>query len=127
MQETFLKAWQHLDSFRGDGCFEGWLIRICRNTIYDLSDRERRRPTAGLAEVERTEPTTTDDGMTEIWDLVEHLPLDQREAVVLVTVLGYSYEDAGAVLDVPVGTVRSRVHRGRARLTHDWDEALAVA
>ena len=49
---------------------------------------------------------------------INKLPPDQREVVVLCGVLGYDYESAAAVLDIPIGTVRSRLHRGRAALAH---------
>ena len=125
VQETFFKVWQHLDSFRGDGSFEGWILRICRNTLFDLEARERRRTTTTLDA--GGEPSSHPDQRGELWDLLGPLPRDQREALVLVGVFGYSYEDTAAILDVPVGTIRSRLHRARHALAGALDAVEHVA
>lgn len=121
VQETFLRAWRYLDSFRGDGSFEGWLIRICRHCVIDLERTERRhaRPVdLPVAEVR-------DQGSTaELTDLMTTLPSEHREVLVLCAVLGYDYEAAAAVLDLPVGTVRSRLSRARKRLADDLRDAV---
>lgn len=120
VQETFLRAWRYLDSFRGEGSFEGWLIRICRRCVIDLDRAERRRshPIDIPVAEERGHGSTV-----ELGELVVALPLDQREVVVLCGLLGYDYETAAAVLDIPVGTVRSRLSRARARLAGDLRRA----
>ncbi|MEM9133315.1 MAG: RNA polymerase sigma factor [Actinomycetota bacterium] len=114
VQETFLRAWVYLDSFRGSGSFEGWLIRICRRCIFDLQARHQRNcelmkrgcgPTAQAA-----------DHTSEVYALVDTLSLEQREVLVLCGILGYDYETASTILDLPIGTVRSRLHRARAAL-----------
>ena len=126
-QETFLRAWRYLDSFRGTGSREGWLLRICRNSVYDLEAKERRGVPADRADVirlDRPGPAAAiaapdaDPGLFEsdVVELINQLPVDHREILVLCGVLGYSYEDAAAVLDVPVGTVRSRLSRARQGL-----------
>lgn len=128
VQETFLRAWRHLDSFRGTGSREGWLLRICRNAIYDLEAKERRSVPAEDAMVVRLdhEPLGSDgvaapfdiDELAgiQVSELLNHLPVLQREVVVLCAMLGYSYEAAAEVLDTPVGTVRSRLSRARHSL-----------
>ncbi len=118
VQETFLKAWRHLDKFRGEGSFEGWLIRICRRCVLDLEAKERRVAelvdrTTRLANVSHITPP---DHGSEMLTLVEALPAAQREVVVVCGLLGYDYETAATILDVPVGTVRSRLHRARKRI-----------
>jgi RNA polymerase sigma-70 factor (ECF subfamily) len=113
VQETFLRAWRYLDSFRGEGSFEGWLIRICRRCVIDLARAEQRQ--AQLVDV--PSPEIHDHGSTlEVSSRVAALPKEQREVLVLCGVLGYDYETAAAVLDLPVGTVRSRLSRARQRL-----------
>lgn len=113
VQETFLRAWRYLDSFRGEGSFEGWLIRICRRCVIDLQRAEHRRSRPSELPV----PEGRDHGSTlEVTALMESLPVEQREVLVLCGVLGYDYETAALVLDIPVGTVRSRLSRGRERL-----------
>lgn len=120
IQETFLRAWRYLDSFRGDGSFEGWLVRICRRCVFDLESRERRSAAVFDAvsldqmAVIRIQPP---DHRGETMSLLASLPADQREVIVMCGMLGYDYEAAAAVLDIPIGTVRSRLHRARAALT----------
>jgi RNA polymerase sigma-70 factor, ECF subfamily len=116
--ETFLRAWKYIDSFRADGSFEGWLLRICRRCVIDQANRHR--PTEELDErAQRCDPGSA-EGLTEITDLLRTLPLPQREVLVLCSVLGYTYEQVADLLDVPIGTVRSRVNRARAT----FDESL---
>ena len=117
-QETFLRAWRYLDSFRGSGSFEGWLIRICRNVLIDAAGRERtwRDALHGDNALARLAGAETAEADAEVWALIAGLPLAQREVVVLCGVLGYSYDGAAEILAVPVGTVRSRLHRARQAL-----------
>lgn len=113
-QNTFLRAWKYLDSFRGDGSFEGWLIRICRRCILDLESRSRRNDE--LARCQPHEEVQAPDFRPETQALIQGLVPEQREVIVLCGILGYDYATAALVLDIPVGTVRSRLHRARAAL-----------
>lgn len=115
VQETFIRAWRHLDSFAGRGSVEGWLIRICRNCVFGLEQRERRERAlaAELPRIGTEHPVDTYDLVA----LLKLVPMDQREVLVLHGVLGYDYETMSKILDVPIGTIRSRLHRGRRRLT----------
>lgn len=120
-QETFLRAWQHLDSFRGDGSAQGWLIRICRNWLINEARRQQRqdRLRDRIGSVRRLESASTAseaESHTELYDAIARLPLVHREAIALCGVLGFDYETAAATLDVPVGTIRSRLNRGRNAL-----------
>ena len=126
VQETFLRAWRYLDSYRSSGSFEGWLLTICRRCVIDLAQREQRHPVAEAAradEAPRSVPHQAPDHSGDVLDLVAGLPLPQREVLVLCGWLGYDYEEAATLLEVPVGTVRSRLHRARAAL----DESLRSA
>ena len=114
VQDTFLRAWKYLDSFRGDGSVEGWLIRICRRCVFDLERREKRN--RDLAEHHDTAVVEHPDHRSETLALLVSLPPEQREVIALCGLLGYDYSSASAILDVPVGTVRSRLHRARAAL-----------
>ena len=108
VQETFLRAWKYRESFRATGSFEGWLIRICRNCLIDLA---ARTPVDLTAEIpDRGEST---DGVNDLYDLLRRLPLHQREVVAVCALLGYDYAGAAELLGVPIGTVRSRLHRAR--------------
>lgn len=115
VQNTFVRAWKYLDSFRGNGSFEGWLIRICRRCIIDLENRQRRDTELATTRARRPHPQAPDH-RAETLALVTDLPAEQREVIVICGILGYDYDSAAAILDIPVGTVRSRLHRGRAAL-----------
>lgn len=122
VQETFLRAWKYFDSFRGDGSFEGWLIRICRRCIVDLAQREQRSQAAPIPAIAQAP-----DHQAETMMLIEGLSAQHREVLALCGLLGYDYETAGRVLDVPVGTVRSRLSRARAALGEALDQRHEAA
>lgn len=107
------------------GNFEGWLSRITTNTFLDRVRKQQRRPTVPLPEEPDRVMVGSPDIESEIAarDLPDHLQRlladlspDYRAVVVLKDVMGFSYEEIADFLDVPVGTVRSRIHRGRGRL-----------
>jgi RNA polymerase sigma-70 factor (ECF subfamily) len=112
VQETFARAWKYLESYAGDGSFEGWLLRICRNCIIDMANRPL---TTSLA-VDEHDLLEPPDCSIELHLLVDRLTLAQREAVVLCGVLGYDYQGAADLLGVPIGTIRSRLSRARDAL-----------
>jgi RNA polymerase sigma-70 factor (ECF subfamily) len=112
VQETFLRAWKYQDSYSNRGSFEGWLLRICRNCVIDQAAREARQ----VRSVDEREIHVEPDHASEIHELLDRLPLPQREVVLLCRFLGYEYEAAALILDVPVGTVRSRLNRAREAL-----------
>lgn len=114
VQETFLRAWKYFDSYDGRGSFEGWLIRICRNCLVDLASRPLPEPRRALPDV-----AVGPDSSHDVYDLLERLPLPQREVLALCGMLGYDYESAASLLEVPVGTVRSRLHRAREALRRE--------
>jgi RNA polymerase sigma-70 factor, ECF subfamily len=118
VQETFLRAWKYRDTFRAKGSFEGWLIRICRNCVIDLAARSPAQPTADLPE--RAEHPDT---LHDLYDLLGRLPVRQREVVALCGLLGYDYVGAAELLDVPIGTVRSRLHRARTAIAEQLADA----
>lgn len=112
------------------GNLEGWLSRITTNTFLDRVRAQKRRPTVPLPEEPERVMAGSPDVHAELSSrhLPDHLQRlllelapDYRVAVVLKDVLGFSYEEIAESIDVPIGTVRSRIHRGRARLR----EALA--
>ena len=121
VQEAFVKAYRTAGSFRGDALFTTWLHRIVVNACLDLMRRNRVRPTSPLDDQAATVADPADPiGRTELGhDVVRALARitpDQRAAIVLVDVEGYSVEEAASVLGVAAGTVKSRCHRGRAQL-----------
>jgi RNA polymerase sigma-70 factor, ECF subfamily len=127
VQETLLKAWNHLDSFQEGTNLRAWLFTILRNTYFSECRRRRR-------EVEDRDGSKAGDlavhpgqhGHLDMQDFrraLNGLPPDQREALVLVGAAGFSYEEAAAVSGCAVGTIKSRVNRARTKLV----ELLGVA
>ncbi len=125
VQEVLLRVRRGLATYQ-PGSFEGWLWRITRNAFLDDVRRQKRRPTAPLPdEVDRWERASSDSADAEyarislgddIQKALLELPVDFREAVVLCDVVGLSYEEIAQAVAVPIGTVRSRIHRGRKML-----------
>ncbi len=124
VQEVLLRVRRGLASYK-PGNFEGWLSRITTNAFLDRVRKQKRRPTVPLPDEPDRVLAGSPDLESEMAanDLPEHLQLllmelapDYRVAVVLKDVLGYSYEEISEFTDVPVGTVRSRIHRGRGKL-----------
>ena len=121
VQEAFVKAYRTVGSFRGDALFTTWLHRIVVNACLDLMRRSRTRPTVSLDEstslvTDPADPIGRLDLGHDVVAALTRINADQRVAIVLVDVEGYSVDEASAVLGVPVGTVKSRCHRGRVQL-----------
>lgn len=125
VQDVLLRVQRGLATYQ-PGSMEAWLSRITTNAFLDGVRRQKRRPTTPLPEDDPERVLPTAESAAEALDaavLPEHLqlalrdlPEDYRAAVVLCDVLDFSYEEIASALEIPVGTVRSRIHRGRARL-----------
>lgn len=109
-QETFLRAFRFLGSFRGDAKFTSWLFRIARNCAMDAI-RARR------AHLEREPPPpagpSDPQARLELRTALDAVSDEHREPFLLIEVFGLSYREAADVLGVRVGTVKSRMHRAR--------------
>jgi RNA polymerase sigma-70 factor (ECF subfamily) len=117
VQETFLKAFRHLSRYKGRSKFSTWLFSIARNCAYDELRRSARIDrTAGRLELERPREAGDETTGVEVREAVNSLPIELREPIVLIDVFGNSYRDAAEVMGLPVGTVKSRVHRAREQL-----------
>ncbi len=117
-RDAVVRAYQALGGFEGTGSLEAWLFRVARSAAIDHVRRSRRRPQIDRDDIDRRD-LRVDAGVTGESDLhllISALDADVREAFVLTQVVGCSYDDAARVLDVPVGTIRSRVHRARRQL-----------
>jgi RNA polymerase sigma-70 factor (ECF subfamily) len=112
-QETFLRAWRALPRYHAESSVRTWLLAIARNTAIDALRAARRRPqtTALLDHSGHVEPDATALVATE--QLLAALDPDRRTALFLTQILGLSYAEAADICRVPVGTIRSRVARGR--------------
>ena len=124
VQEVLLRVRRGLASYR-PGSMEGWLSRITTNVFLDEVGRRKRRPADALPDdPDRVLPASPapDDALAaaalpdHVQAALLRLPDDYRAAVVLCDVAGLSYAEIADALGVPVGTVRSRIHRGRALL-----------
>jgi RNA polymerase sigma-70 factor (ECF subfamily) len=129
-QEAFLSAYRHLPDFRG-GAFRSWLLRIAANASYDLHRQRKRRPSDSLDRelegeahtVEVVDAAPGPEAVTlthEFGDLLQEglleLPEDQRLAVVLCDLYEYDYQAIAQATGAELGTVKSRINRGRRRL-----------
>jgi RNA polymerase sigma-70 factor (ECF subfamily) len=121
VQDAFVKAYRTASTFRGDSAFTTWLHRIVVNACLDQMRRGKVRPTLPLDETtsaiaDPADPVARIDLGGVVVNALARISPEQRVAIVLVDLEGYSVEEAAAVLDVPVGTVKSRCHRGRVQL-----------
>jgi RNA polymerase sigma-70 factor, ECF subfamily len=118
VQETLLKAWNHLESFQEGTNLRAWLFTILRNTYF--SDCRRRRREVEDREGKKAAELAIHPGQQghlDMQDFRRALNLLQREALVLVGAAGFSYEEAASVSGCAVGTIKSRVNRARTKLT----------
>jgi len=124
-QEVFVRVFRSLSSYT-PGTFEGWLHRITTNLFLDTARRKQRIRFEGLGDdvaqrlagSELTPAQVFDERHldSDVQAALKALPPDYRAAVVLCDIEGFSYEEIAATLGVKLGTVRSRIHRGRAQL-----------
>jgi RNA polymerase sigma-70 factor (ECF subfamily) len=135
-QETFVKAWRALGRFKGEARFSTWLTRIainqCRNELRKRTTVKHTRPLSLDERVPGTEmgrAETVASNAAAAWEVargrevgsafrsvMDALEPDVREVLILTEVETLSYEDVAELLEVPVGTVRSRLHRARAEV-----------
>lgn len=115
-QETYLRVIGALPRFAARSSARTWLLSLARRVWVDNIRYDMARPKKSHAEVENVD-APTESAWSEWVDmriLIDALPSDRREALVLTQVLGFSYEEAAKIADVRVGTIRSRVARARA-------------
>lgn len=116
LQDALISAFRAADRFRGDSAVTTWLHRIVVNACLDRVRRAKSRPTVELPEIDLPLAEIDTDTVLDVHAALAHLPADQRAALVLVDMQGYPVADAATILGVPVGTVKSRCARGRAKL-----------
>ncbi len=117
-QEAFLRAYKNIRSFRGEAKFSTWLYRIAYNCFRE--DARRRKELVGIEEARwerELDPQTTDPALRhDLMHALSLLPLHERTAILLCCQNGLSHEEAARVLDIPLGTVKTNVLRGREKL-----------
>ncbi len=125
VQEALLRAWGNIGSYQEGTNLKAWLFTILRNNYFSMYRKQRREiedvhgnASAKLA-VHPEQLGHMD--FEDFWVALQKLPNDQREALILVTADGMSYQEAARVCDCAVGTIKSRVNRGRSRLARALD------
>jgi RNA polymerase sigma factor (sigma-70 family) len=117
-QEAFVRAYKNLRSFRGEARFSTWLYRIAYNCFRE--DARRRKELVGINEEQwqaEADPQTVDPALRhDLMQALNLLPLHEYSAVILCCQNGLSHEEASRVLDIPLGTVKTNVLRGREKL-----------
>ena len=137
VQDAFVQAFLKLDGFQRSSTFYTWLYRIAFNVA--ATERRRRRPAASVEHIRETtgmEPIDDGDGPTEklerdercrqVRQAIAELSEEHRDILVLREIDGFCYETIADILDLPVGTVRSRLHRARLQLREQLKEVLLV-
>jgi RNA polymerase sigma-70 factor (ECF subfamily) len=142
VQETYLKAYRGFGGYKEGTNLKAWLYRILTNTFINSYRAKKRRPDEteldevedlylyrrlGGLEAAQAGRSAEDELMdwftdTEVKDAIEHLPENFRLAVLLADVEGFSYKEIAEILDIPIGTVMSRLHRGRKALQKELYE-----
>lgn len=136
VQEAFIKAYRSLDGFRGQSSFSTWIYKIATNLCIDHARARKRRPQSAYSLDEPYEKDGDEGGGREIADdrfepgkgverdemrqlvreTVASMPEKQRQVLVMCDLQGMAYEDIAAALDIPLGTVKSRIFHARADL-----------
>ncbi len=128
-QDSFVQAYRRLSSFRGDSHFYTWIFRIARNLA--ISRIRSRKSTASLyqengslRDIESSDsapqrPLDVEETVTQVQRALARLEEDQRTILVLREFDGLEYEAIAEILEIPVGTVRSRLHRARHQLKEE--------
>ncbi len=137
-QQAFVSAWKNLDSFRQDSGFYSWLYRIAVNAAH-TSRRRQRLNMSSLDELRSAGRMTKDprpaaapdhaltssERVRMVREALADVPEDFRRALVLRELDGLSYDEISRILDIPAGTVRSRIFRGRQELARHLQRIMA--
>ncbi len=126
VQDTLMRALTAIHQFRPGTSMKSWLFTIMRNTFYTRI-RIEKREAPGAADCVSTRPASD---ATQEWSArgreiaaaIQRLPEQQREVIMLIGVLGVSYEEAADICGCAMGTIKSRLHRARSRLLEELGE-----
>jgi RNA polymerase sigma-70 factor (ECF subfamily) len=143
-QESFIKAFQALRTYRG-GSFRGWLLRIVTNAVYDILRRSNKHPTQPLFAVDEegeeiessywlVDPNASVQQVIEekefsaaIYKVLDELPDAYRTVINLIDVQELDYREAAQVLNLPLGTIKSRLARARLQMQKKLESNLDYA
>ena len=125
-QETFVRAWRHMNTFRGESSVKTWLSHIAVNVCRDMLRTPWLRMRRSARSVEEMEHLPAPDAAPrhELMDAIRALPDKYREVIVLVYVQDMKLREAAAQLRLPVPTVSTRLRRARARLAQLLSEEI---
>jgi len=117
-QETFLKVWQKLHTYRGSAKFSTWLFGIAFNELRSAARKRSELLSADLEETAEEKPAIdTNQGLRlDLAAALERLQANERAAILLCCQNGLSHEEAAQILDSPVGTVKTHILRGKEKL-----------
>lgn len=134
VQDTYLKAFRFINSFTVGTNAKAWLFRILKNTfINDFRKKSKEPPKVDYQEIESVyNSDEVDENITvdlrsetvqdmigdEVTNAINSLAVDFRTVIILCDLEGFTYEEMSKILDIPIGTVRSRLHRARTLLKH---------
>ncbi len=120
VQDTITRAWAGMDRFERGSNLNAWLFTILRNQLYSVHRKHRREvedPDGSYAARLRTPPEQPSHlDFEDFRRALAKLPVNHREALILIGAEGLSYEEAAAVCGAPAGTIKSRLSRGREKL-----------
>jgi RNA polymerase sigma-70 factor (ECF subfamily) len=126
VQEVLLRVHRKLRTLRDPERFVPWLLAMARNAAYDAGRTRKRQQLHLVSDDQIPETRTASDPhlRVEIEDALSHLTHELREALVMVGVIGLSYEEVASALGVPEGTVKSRVFRARKQMMEMLDDVV---
>lgn len=122
-QEAFLRIWKSMDRYRGESSIGTWIFSITRNVC--LTASAKRKKYFASVEVENRGAAPSPDHELDIVRLVQQLPDNYRQVVMLFYMEERSYEEVARLLDLPVGTVKTHLHRARKQLATMVKEAAS--
>ena len=128
LQEAMLRVWRAISGFKGQSSFSTWVYRITMNTCLDELRKRKSRPNTSLDSLVDAGWSPADEGETperhalrgevrkKLSAFIQELPEDMRAAIVLRDIQGYAYDEIAQMLNTNVGTIKSRISRGREKL-----------
>ena len=120
VQDVMVRIWKALPQFRGDSAMSTWIYAITRNRCLTILKQRQGGPPLSLddpASHEAVQHVSAGEGDTsDVWALLERLPLPYRQTLTLFYAEEKSYEEIARALDMPMGTVKTHIHRGRKML-----------
>ncbi|RMG85690.1 MAG: sigma-70 family RNA polymerase sigma factor [Chloroflexi bacterium] len=133
-QDIFLKVWRQAESWRSElGKLSSWLLTLTRNAAIDRLRRQQRRPQAAHQSLDDFLPYLVDENIANdpqwhdgriIRELLKTLPEEQAQAIELAFFQGYSHSQLAEALQLPLGTVKTRVRLGLQKLRRLWEDAI---